>query len=117
MENFVLVVPQDGNYINEITQLDVIYINKNLGLPDLERWNSKYIAPFWNSKERYGVNRIYHIKGIDTSGLDVYQVYLGNSFVVNKKIELGQMRRFEYVKLSNFNLIEIKDGLLMEYNY
>lgn len=112
----VIVVPETDEYKFGTYQDNVIWINKTLGRPDLNGWDARYIAPFWLSGSNIGVDRVFEIINI-SEGENVYEIYLGNSFVVENWDKMHQHRRFEYHPLRSFNLIEIKSGLLLSYTF
>lgn len=108
----VLVVPETDEFIGDVSHHNSVWINKNLGKPDLEGRKAKYLAPYW-IKEPEGANRIYQILGEIKEHEDCYEIKLGNSFLLpNKWQRIAQKRRFEYRNLSEFNFVEICPGLL-----
>ena len=109
----VIVVPQNREDLKlDILEGDVIYINKKLGEPQLENHNAKYIAPFFLEKGK--VVRIYHIigKNFETPEAFPYDIYLGNSFLVDWNKDANH-RRFTYHALEEFGLREVEEGFLL----
>ena len=113
----VIVVPEKTEFIKDTSYHNEIYINKNLGIPKLKERNTKYCAPFWLDENPQGANRVYHILDTYDNG-DCTVLVLGNSFVIDHLWnKLGSNRKYEYHLLESFNFIEIKDGLLINYNF
>ena len=115
MQNInVIVVPENPQFIQDATYYHQIYINSELGKPNLEGRNAKYVAPYW--LEEQGVNRVYYIEQMDLSDdKTCWILTLGNSFVLDKKWnEMGSHRKFEYHDLAGFGFVEIKDRLLLQ---
>lgn len=108
----VIVVPETSDFEHDVSHNNVVWINKNLGIPHLESRNATYLAPFWLEASR-GVNRVYHIT--DTEDAPTCTVIrLGNSFVLPRVWDgVGNYRRFEYHDLSALGMIEICPGLLI----
>lgn len=109
----VIVVPETEDFTHYVSHENVVGINTKLGTPDLIGRNAKYLAPYWITKNFRGVNRIYHILNAlkDKNGNTCIE--LGNSFVTNKPWDnMGQLVRFEYHDLSEFNFEEIQNGIL-----
>lgn len=107
----VIVVPETEDFQLDVSHRNLIWINKNLGVPRLKEWNAQYLAPFWTGPVG-GVKRVYHIVDVRSAG-DSTEIELGNSFVVSSKWKnMGQPRRFEYHSLDEFGFSEIKPGLL-----
>ncbi len=108
----VIVVPELDEFQKSTTYLEEIYITRKLGIPKLDFHNAKYTAPFWLNKRPKGVSRIYHIKNVYIKN-DCTVLELGNSFKLDKSWNnMGNPRKFEYHKLSDFGLKEITAGLL-----
>lgn len=107
----VIVVPEKDEFEKDVLVGEVIYINEELGRPNLEGWNAKYIAPFLLREQK--VFRIYEI----LSCIHVkpsYEIYLGNSYIVAADWNnMNQVRRFEYHPLNEFGFTEIKKGFLI----
>lgn len=109
----VIVVPEKEEYIEHVSHRNIVWINKDLGTPNLEGRNAKYLVPFWCTNENRGAKRIYHILDIKDN-----EITLGNSFVINKDWDnMGQYRKFEYHPLESFDFIEVKDGFLIPYDF
>ncbi|MGD0712357.1 MAG: hypothetical protein ABR968_14370 [Bacteroidales bacterium] len=107
----VIVVPETDKYKFDVSHDSVVYINPELGEPNLEGRNAKYLAPYWIAEQC--VNRIFHIVGIEEN-----EITLGNSFVLDENWDkMEQHRRFEYHSLESFDLVEIKDGILISYKF
>lgn len=107
----VIVVPETDKYKFDVSHDNVVYINPELGEPDLKRRNAKYLAPYWLSEQC--VNRVFHI--IKMADNDIT---LGNSFVLDENWDkMEQHRRFEYHSLESFNLVEAKEGILIQYKF
>ena len=115
MKTNVIVVPEKEAFAKATSHDNEIYINKNLGTPNLVGRNTKYVAPFWLDEDEKGARRVYHILGTyDT--VDCTVLILGNSFVLKEVwSNMGNHRKFEYHPLVSFDLVEIKEGLLMHY--
>lgn len=116
MQNInVIVVPEKKQFIHDATFSHQIYVNSDLGKPNLEGRNAKYIAPFWLDVKEPGVDRVYYIEQMDLSDdKSCWIVTLGNAFVLPSKwSKMGSHRKFEYHDLAKFGFVEIKDGLLM----
>lgn len=109
----VIVVPETEGYKIDVSHENVVWITKNLGVPDLDGRKARYLAPFWITDKFRGVNRLFHIDDIITYE-KVTEIYLGNSFVTKTWNKMGQNRRFEYHLLENFGLRELQPGLLIE---
>lgn len=111
----VLVVPQTEEFRTDILQEDLIYINNNLGIPNLDGRVARYAAPCWLYGDRPGVHRLYHITGSSQDGQSTV-LTLGNSFVLPEGwSNMGQPRRFEYHPLSEFGFVEVQPGFLLKY--
>ncbi len=107
----VIVVPETEDFTNHVSHENVVWINNNLGKPDLKGRNASYLAPYWLHGTE-GVNRIYHIREFKL-GSNASTFVLGNSFALeNYWTAMGQHRRFEYHPLKTFGLVEICAGLL-----
>ena len=110
----VIVVPETEDFEFNVSHENVIWINENLGNPQLVKRNTNYCIPFW-IKEGYA-NRIFHIIDFKFNKKERY-IKLGNSFLLPtiwKKI--GQNRRFEYHNLKDFGLTEITPGIVIPLN-
>jgi hypothetical protein len=111
----VIVVPEKDEYADELYNEDIVYINPDLGSPNLDGWNAKYLAPFWLESAKQSVTRLFHI--LDYDPLKNI-ITVGNSFVLKKAWNnMGQNRRFAYYPLEDFNFVEVKDGLLIPYDF
>jgi hypothetical protein len=55
----VIIVPETEDFEFNVSHENVIWINENLGKPQLGSRNTNYCIPFW-IKEGYA-NRIFHI--------------------------------------------------------
>ena len=108
----VIVVPETEKFIGPVSHEGLVWINLDLGVPNLKGQNAKYLAPYWISGKMKGANRIYQIVSVDDDGESTI-IKLGNSFLLNEPWNnIGQHRRFEYHPLSSFGMKELKDGLL-----
>ena len=108
----VIVVPETEEYQLDVSHRYVVWINRNLGVPQLEDNEARYLAPFW-IWENEGVNRVYHIVDVRDAG-ESTEIELGNSFVLPSRwTNIGQKRRFEYHPLAHFGFLEIRPGLLI----
>lgn len=117
MQNInVIVVPENPKFIQDATYYHQIYINSELGEPNLKGRNAKYVAPFWLKEKQQGVDRVYHIKDmVLADDKSCWIINLGNAFVLDQVWNnMGNHRKFEYHDLSKFGFVEIKDGLLMK---
>jgi len=109
----IIVVPETSDFIKSTIYSLEVYINKTLGVPQIKKRNVKYLAPFWLDKNKRGVDRVFYIKSMKNN-----KICLGNSFVLdNNWDKISQTRKFEYAHLESFGFIEIKDGILMKYNF
>lgn len=108
----VIIVPETEGFEHSVSHANEVLISKKLGTPKLKSHDAKYLAPFW-IKENEGVNRIYHIvKVTETNSCTV--IHLGNSFVTLKEwTDIGQRRKFEYKKLSDFGFVEVCPGVIV----
>jgi len=116
----VIVVPETDEFKQSVLQDNVVWINAKLGKPNLESHNVRYLAPFWITDDFRGVNRIFHIHNVEYfRDEDISAtIRLGNSFILPKVWnQINQPVRFEYHNLKSFNLIEIKEGLLIPYDF
>ena len=110
----VIVVPETEDFEFNVSHENVVWINENLGIPQLEARNTNYLIPFW-IKEGIA-NRIFHILDYKFDGTDRF-IRLGNSFVLPKTWKkTGQNRRFEYHELKEFQLTEVCPGILVPIN-
>lgn len=108
----VMVVPETEDYEFHVSHENLVWITKNLGVPQLETHDARYIAPFW-LKGTAGVTRIYHVLEV-TDTEDSTEIALGNSFVLpNAWDSVGQRRRFEYHELQEFGFVEAWPGMLV----
>ncbi|MCG2760073.1 MAG: hypothetical protein L6407_02520 [Candidatus Delongbacteria bacterium] len=111
----VIVVPENDNFKIDVSYRNIVGIDKNIGIPNLEQQNAKYLAPYWLSKDFKGVNRIYHIEGFDSK---TNEIKLGNSFILkNSWNQMGNHRKFEYHSLESFNFVEVNEGYLILESY
>ncbi|MCX6352821.1 MAG: hypothetical protein NTX03_13330 [Bacteroidetes bacterium] len=110
----VIVVPETEEYKISVSHQSIVWISKNLGIPDLEGKNALYLAPYWLNEEPKGVLRLFHILSINTNSSEASEIYLGNSFITPSIWNnMGQPRRFEYHNLESFGLMELRPGLLI----
>ncbi len=110
----VIVVPETDDFKESVSHGSVVWINSNIGVPKLEGNNAKYLAPYWITDNFRGVNRVYHILDHYKCNDGTYEIVLGNSFVLNDVWDnIGNPRKFEYHRLSEFGFAEITDGLLL----
>lgn len=107
----VIVVPETEQFKMDVSHENVVWVTRNLGIPDLEGRNAKYFAPYWITDKFRGVNRVFHIEDFFTYE-KVSEIYLGNSFIIPLWNKMGQYRRFEYHSLDSFGLKEIQPGIL-----
>ena len=113
-KNRVIVVPEDEFFAKRLALEHIIFINKNLGNPKLK--NVRYAAPYILDKNNRGVHRLYHIIEV-THDENSTILKLGNSFLLKETWDkMKQFQKFQYENLDDFNLIEIKKGLLMDYD-
>lgn len=113
----VLVVPETDDFTHHVSHENIIWTNGNLGRPNIEGHNARYIAPYWLHQAVRGVTRIYHILDEPHANEDdSWEFTIGNSFLLSTPWlgldESGQVRRFQYQKLSHFGLFELSEGLL-----
>lgn len=109
----VLIVPETEDFVTPVSHEGKVWISLKLGEPRLEANDARYVAPYW-LKDDSGANRIYHILDSRVDG-NATEIALGNSFVLSKRLTgLTQRRVFSYKRLSEFGMVEIRDGLLME---
>lgn len=111
----VIVVPETDEFREDLFHNEVIYINQELGKPNLKGRNVKFIAPFLlREKKVLRVYQILDMKHVPPS----YEIYLGNSFLVQVPWNnMNQHTRFEYHSLNDFNFIELIDGFLFPHNF
>lgn len=112
----VIVVPETEEFSLDVSHADVVYINGNLGVPKLKEHNALYVAPFWINQKNQGVERIYHIISHGPHRNGHYEIFLGNSFLLNRQLpwnDMGNHRRFEYHRLSSFGMVELMPGYLI----
>jgi hypothetical protein len=109
----VIVVPETDGFKLDVSHNDTVWINSNLGVPDLAARGTGYLAPCWLTSPR-GVRRIYHIlSATPGSGTTPTVIRLGHSFVLGQLWDrMGQHRRFEYHPLSAFGMRETSPGML-----
>ncbi len=116
----VIVVPETNKFKQSVLYDNIVWINAKLGKPNLKSRNVRYLAPFWKTDDFCGVNRLFHIQKVeyfDDKKISA-KIHLGNSFISPKTWhKMNQNRRFEYHNLKSFNLIEIKEGLLIPYDF
>jgi len=111
----VIVVPEVESFKIDVSYRNVVWINKNIGTPRLKERNARYLVPYWLTKDIKGVNRIYHIEGFDPKN---NEIILGNSFIIrNSWDKMGNHRKYEYHTLESFDFVEVKEGLLIPYNF
>ena len=107
----VIVVPETEDFEHHVSHRNVVWINRNLGVPRLKAHDARYLAPYWTGQGG-GVDRVFHIVDVRDAG-DSTEIELGNSFKLPSKWNnMGQFRVFEYHSLAEFGLCEIKPGLL-----
>lgn len=107
----VIIVPESDEYQLDVSHNGVVWINKNLGRPQLDTREARYLGPLW--LDIGGVNRLYHIVGVEEKS-GAWELELGNSFVLPDVWQrAGQHRRFEYADLSDFDMVEVREGLLI----
>ena len=107
----VIVVPETDDFIGDLFNKEIIYINEALGEPQLKNNNADYIAPYILAEQR--VLRVYEILEMRHVAPS-YEIYLGNSFLVRGGWNgMGQHRKFEYHPLDKFNFKEIQLGFLI----
>ena len=112
----VIVVPETADFTHSVSHGDEIFINLNLGVPNLDGQNARYAAPCWIHGDPPGVRRLYHITGVYDDGSSTV-LQLGNSFLLTEVWDhMGQSRRFEYHPLKNFGFVEVQPGFLLKYN-
>ncbi len=111
----VIVVPEKNKFAGELYNENIVYINPDLGIANLTGRNVKYLAPFWLEAKEQNVNRLFHIIDYDK---EQNIIKLGNSFVLFKPWnKMGQSRKFEYHTLESFDFIEVKEGILIHYEF
>jgi hypothetical protein len=109
----VIVVPETGEFIHDVSHENVVWINASLGVPNLDGRNARYLAPCWLTEGFRGVNRVFHIRSVTTIENGNTEIALGNSFVLDQVWdEMGSPRKFEYHPLEAFGFEELEDGLL-----
>ena len=109
----VIVVPETSEFSHTVSHSSVVWINPNLGTPQLDAREARYLAPFWLTDEFRGANRVYHILNIRTDENGTTEISLGNSFVLAEPwTGMGNPRKFEYHALESFGLNEICPGLV-----
>lgn len=108
----VMVVPEIEDYRIDVSHRSLVWINQQLGVPQLKSRDARYLAPFWIGKNE-GVNRVYHILDVRHVG-ESTEIELGNSFILPYRwTNIGQKRRFEYHLLADFGFLEVTPGLLI----
>ena len=111
----VIVVPQTDEFKEDVSHNDMVYINLNLGEPNLGGRDARYAAPCWLYADKPGVRRVYQILSTFTDGQSTV-LRLGNSFLLDEVWnDMGQSRRYEYHPLKNFGYVEVQKGHLMKY--
>jgi len=109
----VIVVPETDKFTHPVSHESVVWINSNLGSPNLTGRDVQYLAPYWITEKFRGVDRVYHISNVSKNEDGTTTIQLGNSFVIDKPWDkMGQTRKFEYHSLTEFGLEEIEKGLL-----
>ena len=109
----VIVVPETEDFTVPVSHENIVWINKNLGVPRLEERGVSYLAPYWITEDFRGVNRVYHIVSHRQTEDGTTEITLGNSFlIVGAWNQMGNVIRFEYHDLESFGLEEIGQGLL-----
>lgn len=109
---YVMLVPQGGAIESQPVRNDIVSISKELGRPNLEHWNCKYIIPFW-LRDRKAANRIFQIKGKVVEKENCFEITLGNSYLLPELLLKSRShRRFVYEPLYRLKLIELSDGVL-----
>ena len=109
----VIVVPETADFTHHVSHENVVWITPNLGTPNLDGRDARYLAPFWITPDFNGVNRIYHITGVSRNEDGGTSITLGNSFVLDEPWDgMGSRRKFEYHPLAGFGFTEIEPGLL-----
>ncbi len=112
----VLVVPETENFKLDVTYNEVVYININLGVPQLIQRNAKYLGIYWLTDDFEGVNRIYQILDSPSIFDKCTEIRLGNSYILaNTWHNMSQHRRFEYHNLEEFGLKEVANGILLPF--
>ena len=101
----VIVVPETEEFQLDVSHRNVVWINKNLGVPRLKDRDARYLAPYWTGQGG-GVNRVYHIVDDRDVG-DSTEIELGNSFVLRCRwMKIGQNRcDFQASKTSKIRAI------------
>jgi len=111
----VIVVPETDDFTYPVSHECIVWINANLGTPNLSGRGVRYLAPYWITEDLRGVNRLYHILDLRKDDKGVTTIVLGNSFVTPKLWDsMGQTRKFEYHSLNEFGMEEIEPGLLKQ---
>jgi hypothetical protein len=111
----VIVVPENDNFKIDVSYRNIVAFEKNTQIPGLKEHNAKYLAPYWLTKNFKGVNRIFHIEGLDP---ETNEIKLGNSFVLkNSWDQMSNHRNYELHCLESFNLIEVNEGYLIPGEY
>ena len=107
----IIVVPETSDYELDVSHEGIVYINAKLGTPHFDKWDARYLAPYWIKEG--GANRVYHITDVAQDANGMTTITLGNSFVLDKVWSgMGNARRFEYHPLEAFGFTEIEPGLL-----
>jgi hypothetical protein len=115
----VIVVPETAEFSMDVSHGDVLYINQNIGVPQLKNHNALYAAPFWLNQQNQGVERVYHIIRHGRHKDGHYEIFLGNSFLLNRELpwnNMGNHRKFEYHALADFGMMELMPGYLIPMN-
>jgi hypothetical protein len=59
----VIVVPETEVYVKDVLVRGIVFINPDLGTPQLDARDARYLAPFWILDGFTGVNRVFQIIG------------------------------------------------------
>jgi len=111
-ETSVVVVPEKEEFIRPVSREGKVWINLDLGEPNLGAHEARYLAPYWLEDDK-GAMRVYHILGTSVSENNT-EIELGNSFILPEPLRgESQRRRFYYVTLSKLGMVEVCEGLLV----
>ncbi len=109
----VIVIPETDDFALDVSHRNLAWTNKNLGEPQLDKHNARYLAPLW-LENNVGINRVYHILNIEEHD-ESYEFVLGNSFILPEPYnDINQRRVFSYKPLHELGFVEAKIGLLIE---
>ncbi len=78
----VIFIPETDDFALDVSHRNLAWTNKNLGEPQLDKHNARYLAPLW-LENNVGINRIYHILQPPEEHQDSYEFVLGNSFLLS----------------------------------